>query len=318
MKKLIILTFAIGFVLTGFGQSTLPNGTFEDWYFAVHPTHAGGGFYEPSGGFFKSLNILDTIPTPPGLTCYPTDSAFSGDTAVRLITEKINLLNVLIPGVVGTCKISWLTFNAILGTPYYWTTKPANFQGYYMSFPANNDSAGAILLLSKWNSATHHRDTIAYNRMVFHGTVSSYTLFDEPVNYWDNTTMPDSITLLLLSSAGFNVSNMMLCTGQVGSQAYFDDVTLTNINGIPTVLMPDVGVTVHPVPAVDFMTVTFSKSVKNGIFEVYNVQGKLLGRYPVNELSIRIPVGDLAPGMYYYKVTDGTSALNTGSFMVAR
>ena len=78
MKKFAALFMSVFFGLSVFGQSTLNNGNFEGWYFAPHPTHAGQGFYEPTGGFFQTLNILDTIATPPGLTAYPTDSMHTG------------------------------------------------------------------------------------------------------------------------------------------------------------------------------------------------------------------------------------------------
>ena len=139
MKKISVLFFAVFLGLTMFGQSTLNNGNFEGWIFANHPTHAQQGFWEPTGGFFQTLNILDTIQTPPGLTVYPTDSVHSGTKAVRVITRKIGILDVLIPGVVGTIAINWASLNATLGKPYIWTTKPLRFQGYYMSLPKAND-----------------------------------------------------------------------------------------------------------------------------------------------------------------------------------
>jgi hypothetical protein len=322
MKKLVTICLLLLAGFTGFTQqSSLPNGNFEGWVWTYHPTHAGGGFYEPMGGFFKSLNILDTIPTPPGLTVYPCDTAntvHGGTKSARVVTKKIELLNVVIPGVIGTLEISWSTFSAILGEPYTWDTKPANFQGYYQSFPLNGDSAAAVLLLSKWNSASHKRDTLAYNREVFHGTVNQWTYFDVPVNYLDQTTMPDSITVLLLSCAGFNAANMMGSVGTVGSTALFDDVTLTNITGIPMLMMPEVSVKISPNPVTDVANVTLDKVVKNGVFEIYNSQGKLMQAQPLGSLANHIYVGSLSSGMYYYKVTDGKNPLNTGTFLVTR
>ncbi len=306
------------FSAVAFGQSTLPNGGFENWYWAVHPTHPNGGFWEPSGGFFESLNILDTIPTPPGLTCYPTDSVHTGDSAARLVTRKIDILNIVIPGVLGTLKINWVYFNAIIGKPFIYSTKPLRFQGYYMSFPVNNDSSGVVLLLSKWNSGTHKRDTIAFNELIFKGPVTTYTLFDTAVNYRDNVTMPDTLTILLLSSAGFNAVQMTQCKGQVGSTAYFDDITLTNINGIPTLLMPDVSVKLFPVPASERMIVELDKNIANGVFEIYDVQGKFLSSQQLKAQSSGIDVSKLSPGTYYYKVRDQRSILNTGTFVVSR
>ncbi|TSA27451.1 MAG: T9SS C-terminal target domain-containing protein [Bacteroidetes bacterium] len=313
MKKLITSIITVLLVQTGFGQSTLPNGDFEEWTY--NSTH---GFWEPDGGFFKTLNILDTIPTPPGVTVYRTDSAYSGTYAARLITRKIDLLDVLIPGVIGTIKINWLTLNATLGLPYIWATKASRFQGYYMAFPLNGDSTGAVLLLSKWNNTSNKRDTIAYNKLTFQGVVNTYTKFDEEIDYWNTTTMPDTITLLLLSCGGYNAANMMGSVGQVGSQAYFDAVTLTDISGFEYMLMPEVDVRLAPNPATDRMVVTLSKLVKNGQFVIFNPQGKRIRTLILNEKRGFLNVSDLANGLYYYKLTDGSRPLNSGSFIVTK
>jgi len=316
MKKLFTLLALAFFVQTAIGQSALPNGNFEAWTY--NETH---GYYEPDGGFFHTLNILDTIPMPSGITVYPVtdmDSVHDGNKSVRLITREIALMEVIIPGVIGTITIKWLTLNAALGEPYTWTTKADRFEGYYMSYPLNGDSTGAICLLSKWNTTTKQRDTIAYSRVVFHGEVNEYTKFDEELVYWDQTTMPDSITLLLLSCAGYNASNMMGAVGQIGSQAYFDDVTLTNIAGLEYILMPEVDVKLAPNPASDRMVVTLDEQIKNGLFEVYNALGKLMQTSSLNGKTTTLDVSRLINGVYYYKVTDGSSGLNSGQFIITK
>jgi len=321
MKKLVTISvFFLLLSMSGMSQSTLPNGNFNDWYFAFHPTHAGGGFYEPGGGFFKTLNILDTILTPSGLTCYRTDTVHTGTYAAKLITKQIDafVFVILIPGVVGTLSINWATLNATLGVPYTYSTRASSFQGWYQSYPVKGDSSGALVLLSKWNSAAHKRDTIGYKRLVFQGTVTDYTYFDTPIDYIDQVTMPDSITLLLFSSSGFNTLKMAASVGQVGSQALFDDITLTDVTGFQHLLMPEINVKVYPNPARSTLTVELEKPVKNGQFMVYSLDGKKLDVAPLSQFRNQVSVKSLLPGTYYYKVSDGKSILNTGSFIVKK
>ena len=313
MKKLFTIIALACFVQVSFGQSTLPNGGFESW--TQHPVH---GYWEPDGGFFKTLNILDTIPTPPGITAYPCDTAFTGNKSARLFTRKIDLMNILIPGVIGTVTINWATLGAILGTPYTWPIKAERFQGHYKAYPLNGDSTGAVILLSKWNPTTMKRDTIAYNTLIFHGVVDDWTMFDVLIDYWNTSTMPDSITLLLLSSGGYNATMMTASVGQVGSQALFDDVTLTNITGLEYILMPEVDVKLAPNPASSKMVVTLDKRIKNGLFEVYNAQGKLLQTSILNGKTTTLDVSRLINGVYYYKVTDGSAGLNSGQFIISK
>lgn len=319
MKKLFTILIVAAFLSqTGVSQSTLPNGNFNDWDWIIHPTHAGGGFYEPGGGFFKSLNILDTIATPPGLTCFRSDEAHSGAYAARVMTQQIAILQVLIPGVIGTLKINWNTLNATLGVPYTYPAKARSFQGWYKSAPLNGDSAGAVLFLSKWNPFTSKRDTIGYKRLVFKNAVSEYTFFDAEVYYKDPNTMPDSITILLLSSAGYNAQNMLNSVGRVGSQAWFDDVTITDVNGIQHQLMPEIDVKLYPNPASDMMNVELEKAIKKGEFIIYSMDGKQLDVIPLTQIKNLVPVSSLPAGTYYYKISDGKSAKNSGSFVVTR
>jgi hypothetical protein len=317
MKKLLVLFAFICFGLNGFSQvSTLPNGGFESW-----TQKPNWGYYEPDGGFFHTLNILDTVPTSAGISVYRcSDTVHSGSFSARCITRlmKIVQLNVTIPGVIGSLKINWSNSTAILGEKYTWTAKPERFQGYYQSYPLNGDTTAAILLLSKWNTGTHHRDTIAYNRLVFKGIVNTWTLFDTPVTYFDNTTMPDSITVLLLSCAGYNAQYMMGSVGQIGSQAYFDDVTLTNIAGIEYIFHPTIDVKISPNPASSYINVSLDKAVKDGSFEIYDVQGKKSGQFEMSDISARINLSNLASGVYYYRFRGNGEVMNTGSFIVTR
>ncbi len=318
MKKISTLFLMFFSGVVAFGQSSLVNGNFEGWFWAPHATHPQQGFWEPQGPFFRTLNILDTIPTPPGLTVYRTDSVHAGNYAVRCETQEIAVMQVIIPGVVGTLQIDWVGMKAVLGNSFTWNTKPTRFQGYYMSFPKVNDSSAAIILLSKWNTATHKRDTIAYTRLVFKGVVSTYTQFDAPINYLNTTTMPDSITVLLLSCAGYNAKYMLGSVGQVGSKAYFDDVTLTDIAGYEYLMMPEISVKLSPVPVSDLLTVTVSSELKEGMIEIYTTQAQTLCVLPLKGLRNTVPTSSLKSGVYYYKILDGHSVINSGSFIVSR
>jgi hypothetical protein len=320
MKKVVLLlaVFLTGFSYISKAQLILPNGNFEDWSLYHPVTHPP--FYEPDGGFFKTMNILDTIPTPPGITVYRCDTAHSGTYSVRCITRKIDILSILIPGVVGNIGLHFATSSAILGLPYKWTTKPERFQGYYQAYPLNNDSTGVLILLSKWNTSTKKRDTIAYNRLVFHGTVSEWTKFDTAIVYRNTTEMPDSVCILLLSCAGYNASNMFGSVGQVGSQALFDDVTLTGVYpwGVENLLKQDVSLFISPNPASDHISVTLDKAVKNGILEVFNTQGQRVSFFKMEDISGRFNVGQLSVGMYYYRFGDSKQTMASGSFIISR
>jgi hypothetical protein len=317
MKKLVLLTavFLIGLNFFSYAQLILPNGDFESW------THnAKWGYDEPTGGFFSTLNKLDTIPTPPGVTVFKCDTAHAGSYSAKCVTQKIEIMNILIPGVIGTIKINWATNAAILGLPYKWSVLPQRFQGYYQAYPLNGDSTGAILLLSKWNTSTKKRDTLAYNRLIFHGIISSWTKFDTAVVYRDNTVMPDSITLLLLSCGGYNASNMFGSVGQVGSVALFDDVTLTGLPpyGIAETHHNSIDLSLSPNPSSEYINIKLEQTYRDGVFEIYDTQGRRTGQFEMTGLTCHINVGNLVPGVYHYRFMSANEVLNSGSFIINR
>ena len=315
MKKSISLTVLVLCIFTvGYGQQNVRGGDFEHWKY-----NTGHHYYEPDSSMLSTLNILDTTPTPPGITVYPCDTAHNGNYSVRLVTRYIDLLHVVIPGVIGTIKINWINDRAILGIRYpYGTTLPVRFSGYYQSYPLLNDSSAAVLLLSKWNTSTHKRDTLAYNHLTFHGTIDTWTAFDTAVAYRDHTTIPDSITILLLSCAGFNATYMLGSVGQIGSMALYDDVNLTGVSGFPLLLMPSVKVKISPNPATRFLKIELGSNIENGNFEVYDAQAKLIRQVPLNGNTGQVNVSDLNSGMYFYKLTESTKLLNSGTFIVIK
>ncbi len=314
MKKIFTLAvFALCFLTYGYGQNVLGGG-FEQWRY-VPAYH----YYEPINSIFSTLDTLLYAPTPPGITANRCDTAHSGTYSARVVTSKIEALFVIIPGVVGTIKTDWATNKGILGTPYpYGNQLPVRFSGFFQSYPLDNDSSAAVVLLTKWNSAGHRRDTIAYNRLAFHGTVNTWTAFDTAITYWRTSIVPDSLTILLLSCAGFNAAQMFGSVGTVGSMAMFDDVNLTGVSGFPILLMPSVNVKLSPNPASQYMKIDLGSRLENGYFEVYDPQAKFIRRQNINGNSGQIGVSDLSAGTYFYKLTQNQKLLNSGTFVVIK
>jgi len=317
MKKIITLAvFVLCLCAYGYGQQTVYGGDFESWKF--DPTW---NYYEPDSSMFSTLNKIDTIPLPPGVSAYPCDTAYAGARSVRLVTREISSIPVTIPGFIGTLKLLITSGTAILGIPYpYGNTLPIRFSGWYKSYPVSGDSTAAVVMLSKWNSTAvnPHRDTIAYNRLAFHGTVTNWTAFDTVVTYHVLSTIPDTLTLLLLSCAGFNASSLYGSVGQVGTMAMFDNVNLTGVNGLPLQIIPSVKVKLSPNPASRYLNIELGSSIENGFFEVYDTQAKFIRQHSINGNSGQISVSDLSAGTYFYKLTENGKLLNSGTFIIAK
>jgi hypothetical protein len=217
---------------------------------------------------------------------------------------------------IGTATMEMQGVRAILGRPCA-DCKPIRFSGYYKFEPVNGDSCTAVILLSRWNQTAKKRDTIGFGKMVQKDPVSTYTKFEVPINY-TGTGSVDSVTFLVVSSAGFNVINFMGSVGQVGNTMYVDELMLDYPAGIQQVLMPEVSVSVFPNPASDVLNVETSRIVKGGLIEVYSTGGKLIDSFQASDSKFQVPVYSLPNGAYYYRLLEGKSLLNTGTFMINR
>jgi hypothetical protein len=318
MKKLVTLVIIVFCSFSfGFGQTNIYGGGFEHWKQTL-----GHRYFEPDSSMFWTLNQLDTVAAlTPLITVYPCDTAYSGNYSARLVTQNIQFMGVVVPGVIGNLKIDWASERAILGSPYpYGDSLPQRFSGYYQSYPEGSDSSAAVILLSKWNAASHQRDTLGYNYMPFHGTVNTWTHFEMPVIYRDPNTQPDSLTILLLSCGGFNARNMFGSHGQIGSKALFDDVTVTGFLGVglPRLSKPSFTVSLSPNPTSGLLTIELENEVKDGDFEVYNGHAQLMNRYPINGKVRQIDVSNFPAGLYYYKLTSNSKSLSSGTFIVTK
>jgi hypothetical protein len=302
----------------------IPNGGMENWYNV--PVNATLNYDDlgtgPTDNWISTLNSLAMIPPlaygPGPVTVFKTTDKYAGTYAAKSVSANFPLgpVTVFIPGMIGTAVMETTGVRAILGKPCP-DCKPSHFKGYYKFEPVNGDSCTAVILVSKWNTTSKKRDTIGYGKMVQRTAVSSYTEFDIPVTYTGQGVV-DTMTLLVVSSAGFNVVNFMGSTGQVGSTMYVDNLTLDYPSGIQQVLMPEVSVTAYPNPASDILHIDLSKQVKDGSLEVYNVTGKLVGTYGVSQTENTIPVYSMPDGTYYFRLVSGKELVNTGSFMIKK
>ncbi|MEI7661749.1 MAG: T9SS type A sorting domain-containing protein [Bacteroidota bacterium] len=324
MKKLFMLVLLVSAITRGFSQTQIANGDFEHWYnIVVSPTlnydEIGTG---PADNWTGTLNSLASLPGTAGgpgpVTVFKSTDMHAGSYAAKAVSANFPLgsFTIFIPGMIGTAVMDMVGVKALLGKPCP-DCRPSHFKGYYKFVPVNGDSCAAVILLTKWNSTSKKRDTIGYGKMVQHAAVATYTQFDITVDY-RSTAIVDTMTMLVVSSAGFNVINFMGSVGQPGNTMYVDDLILEYPSGIRQVLMPEVIVNTYPNPAADLLNVDLSKEVKSASFEVYNTTGQLMSTYPASRLHNSVSVGNLVNGTYFFRLMDGKQMLNTGSFLVSK
>ena len=205
----------------------ISGGCFDEWV----SWDDGYGFkcLEPAGSYLRTLNYLTTLPGAvggpgPQTTDSSTDS-YSGKYAALMTTKSFSPQGtpILIPGIVGTDSLDIPNSNIRLGKRY--TLKPVKLLGYYKYQPVGADSGIIMVLLSKYNTVTHSRDTVAFNQKVIKSAVTTYTAIDMPIIYHTTSVTPDTITFLAASSGGVKFQDVMHCVGEVGSKLWIDEVS---------------------------------------------------------------------------------------------
>ncbi|MBI5539777.1 MAG: PCMD domain-containing protein [Bacteroidia bacterium] len=209
-------------------QLNIPGGCLDQW---VTVGADGSTWIEPGGDFLRTLNELSSMPPeiggPGPVTVVETTDSYSGK-AAKLTTKIFHPLpttNIVLPGMLGATRLDIPNQTIHIGKPY--TFKPVKFQGYYKYQPVNGDSALVLILLSKYNSGTGKRDTIGYVRQTYTAAITTYTKIELPIYYYPAhiSETPDSLSLIIISSAGLNLQSLTQCTGQDGSTLWMDEIS---------------------------------------------------------------------------------------------
>lgn len=283
-----------------FAQSQIDNGSLDNWV-------NQGSYDEPAGTMLKTLNSLTSLGVP--VTVTKTTDA-KNNLAAQLKSGTLVALNIFVPGVLATIQVQTAPPAAFLGVPF--TDKPERFKGWYKYSPVQGDSAEILIALMKRNGAS--RDTVARAALKVKNTVSSYTQFDLPLTYFSTTTVPDSLVILCVSSAGYNFSNLLACAGKNNSTLWVDELELEYSAGL-TERFPGLSLQVWPNPASEVVWVEAEGLPEGAQIILTDAQGREVLQATGSRWPHSLSVGHLAPGRYFLKVVQGQRILARGSFV---
>lgn len=298
--KISVLPYFIAFVLTHSyisGQSTLPNGSMEQW-----KRSSNNRYDEPSDGVWATPNRALDFALPGNIPVAPVqkvEDAQDGQWAALLHTSQI--FGILMPGTLFTGKFNLSVSNpdpvaAIqLGTPF--TFRPSSFHGYFKYKPVLGDSCLMYALLTRYNALTATTDTIGIAEQTVTREVPEYTAFDLPFDY-RSADLPDSIRVVFTSSA--NGNNLK---GQPGSRMWVDNVALLAPNGTKKLLMPEVGIHWGPNPTSNAISFISDRDLKDAVIRMHSVDGQLVStqKIPLFRSGI-LDLSNLLPGKYYMSI----------------
>ncbi len=299
MKKLLLFTIAFIIVSKVIAQP-FANGNLEGWQ------QSQSGLYDqPTGGFWATLNPLVDLTGP--VTVEKTTDACQGEFAAKLTTK--NFTSLLVAGFLasGTFNQLNLANPLTIGKPF--TQKPQTLSGCYKYAPVNGDSAALVSILTKWNSQTNSRDTIASAGGITAQPQVDYTNFNYTYEYFSQET-PDSIQIVFTSSADGANNN-----GQVGSALWVDNVELGILNGINIPLMPEVAVTLYPNPAVDNVIINLDNIEGKSTLSLYSADGRQILTKQVLKGQNTVDFTAMPCGSYIYTINQNNQTLYWGTIV---
>jgi hypothetical protein len=307
--KISILPYFFVFVLIHSfisGQSTLPNGSLEQWR-----RSANNRYDEPSDGVWATPNRALDFALPGNIPVAPVqkvDDAQDGQWAVLLHTSQI--FGILMPGTLFAGKFNLSVSNpdpvaAIqLGTPF--TFRPSSFHGYFKYKPVLGDSCLMYALLTRYNTQTANTDTIGIAEQTITREVAEYEPFDLPFEY-RSTDLPDSIRVVFTSSA--NGNNLK---GQPGSRMWVDNVALLAPNGTKKLLMPEAVIHWGPNPASNAISFISDRDLKDVVIRMHSMDGHLVStrKIPFFRSGV-LNLPNLLPGKYCMSIYEGNRLVLT-------
>jgi hypothetical protein len=300
MKKsyvILSLLFITGFAAHGQNAAT-PNAGFETWTHTVSTVA-----YDDATGW----NDLNSTTAGFGaVTCYKATAAgdfHGGAAAVKLVTTSV--LGTNANGIVTTGTINTGT-QAITGGIAY-TGRPDSIVGWYKSTPGSSDHGFMQILLT----GSSNTDTIGFVRFNCTLTaVPAYVRFSAPV-WYKSTNSVTTAQWLLSSSKGASGQ-------QVGTTLFVDDLDLIfNATGIKEQELAS-GFHVGPNPATVSLSI-FNTNQTRAHIEFYEITGRKVASYPVNESTNQIDTGNMSAGSYLYTIfNEQGTPLNNGKIIVQK
>ena len=239
LSALLYLTIALSCT----GQQ-LPNSGFENWSLR-------GEYIEPDGWISTNAFAFNGAVE----TCYPFEDAHSGKWAVKLESRIDPLTKDTLQAILA------------IGSDYNnagiaYNQRPTGLKLFYQH--NLKDTALAAMFLTKWNTQTNKRDTIATAFHFFTDSTSTYKALTIPLTY-TQSIRPDTCIAIFLSTVKPkpNPHNFLL----------IDDLELTgNVNVGVGEIPNTAAVKVYPNPATDILKIEAEQAIQ--WVTIFDIEGK--------------------------------------------
>jgi len=279
-----LLLFLLGNIWVN-AQTQLSNGNFEKW---GNKTVNGFTFTDPEN--WHTLNQLQQFGFEESSS--RTSDAYADSFAIVL--ETISSPFGRIPGLIAGAPFLNASGEPDMNLNFKpFTARPNHISFWFKSFPEQGDANAMGCLITKWNTQTNTRDTIAHAGWTMDSTYENYTFASILFDYNSNET-PDSMSIIFSSSLnGFSPI--------VGSALYLDNIQLGYANQLEEI-NKEREYSVFPNPFVDFIQIDFTGKLVQA--EILDISGKQLLSPKILASGEGLSLSNLLPGMYYLSLVE--------------
>ncbi len=279
MKKIFTM-IALMFVITISKAQMIPNAGFENWTTMT-------GYNNPDG--WGCMNNT-TMP----LSVYTAEKGTPGSvgTAYLKLTSK-TITGGVAPGIAVSGVIDSMTQMAKSGFAY--TNRSAYLTGKWQHMIFGTSQGYIDVKLTRWDSGTNMRVTVASAHNVLSGMAMSWANFSIPLVYGADMNNPDTCIITLAASGSTPANNDYL---------WVDGLAFAGTTGIAENNL-NVNINVFPNPTSENLIADLSAIKEQKVsVTIVDMQGKLVKSVGsvVATSNNMIDIADLAKGNYMLKV----------------
>lgn len=183
---------------------------------------------------------------------------------------------------------------------------------YYKYKPNGIDTASCTVAMYHFNTVNHTRELIGGGLWTTHVAASVWTLTTVPILYDSATSIPDTIYVQFSACSVY-------AHGKPKDHDTLDIGGTSQVLGLGNVAEQNDNVNLYPNPANTEINLAVSGQFEASRVEVYDMTGRAIGTYSMNNNFLTINIQSYKSGMYFYKLLDNTgSQLNVGKFSVVK
>jgi hypothetical protein len=295
LHALVLIIVAAAFHATA--QDTIVNRGMEHW--------TDYGNYEEPDNWQTANGALANIPGNTQFTVVKSSNPHTGDYAARLENLHYTVLGQAVPGVMTNGRFDLSpSFEPVFNGGQPFSSRPERITGHYRYLPKGSDTCAIFGVLTRYDTMSNTRDTIAFGAFLGSDTAQTYEEFKLHFNYYSPLD-PDTLLVVATSSVKMDPPP--------NSILLIDDLAIVSVTGTQS-LLGNEAVKVYP-------TVASSRLFVEGADQAFMSIYDLTGRRVVSRKQIDgqgIPLQSLDPGMFVYRlVTSDGRVLKTGKFVYA-